>query len=62
MSGISSLVKGKLKETQLDRETWVKIFKIRAKGPFLSERDFKRGEKILGGNGNENTATQFTKH
>jgi hypothetical protein len=52
-SGIYVLAKGKAKITEMDTETWIKILKARAKGPFRTGRDFKRGEK-LGGNGNEN--------
>ena len=61
-SGIYVLAKGKAKITEMDTETWIKILKARAKGPFQNVKDFKRGEKLLGGNGNENYRIESSEH
>lgn len=55
------LAKGKSKITEMDTETWMKILKARAKGPFKTARDFKRGEN-LGGNGNEDNRAESIQH
>jgi hypothetical protein len=56
---IRVLARGMMREYQIDYETAKKIYEVRATRPFLTPRDFKRGEnllkKIIGGNnGNHN--------
>jgi hypothetical protein len=56
---IKVLAKGMMKEYQIDYDTAKKVYEVRAIRPFLTPRDFKRGENILkkiigGNNGNHN--------
>ncbi|NLV18376.1 MAG: hypothetical protein GXY51_02675 [Bacteroidetes bacterium] len=59
---IRVLARGMMREYQIDYETAKKIYEIRATKPFLTPRDFKRGEsllkKIIGGNGNGNSSKE----
>ena len=59
---IRVLARGMMREYQIDYETAKKIYEIRATKPFLTPRDFKRGEsllkKIIRGNGNGNSSKE----